>query len=52
MKECLLPALFLGSKIAFAILAYFAVANNIRYQGWFVFLAVFYALFATLNIQG
>lgn len=42
---------FLLSKLGFAYIAYLAVTNRVMYAGWFVFLAVVYALGIGFNAK-
>ena len=39
------------SKLGFAWLAYLAVLNNVRYAGWFVVLAILYAIGTGLKVD-
>lgn len=51
MKEIVLVGLFMLSKLGFAWLAYLAVLNNVRYAGWFVVLAILYAIGTSLKVD-
>ena len=50
-KEIVLMTLFLLSKMGMAVLAYLAVSKGVKYSGWFVFLAIAYALFISLKVD-
>ncbi|WP_281784926.1 BioY family protein [Uruburuella suis] len=51
MKDIVLMGLFILGKLGFAWLAYLAVLNEVRYAGWFVFLAILYAVGTSLKVD-
>lgn len=51
MKEIVIMSVFVASKVVMAWLAYLAVFNNVKYSGWFVFLAIVYAIGTSLKVD-
>ena len=51
MKDFAMFALHIGGKLGLTYIAYSAVSNDVRLAGWFVFLAVAYALGSSLKVD-
>lgn len=51
MKEVVMYALHIGGKLALAYIALLAAREQVPYYGWFVFLAVVYALGTALKVD-
>ncbi|WP_244895133.1 BioY family protein [Neisseria dumasiana] len=51
MKEIVIMSVFIASKIGMAWLAYWAVFNRVKNSGWFVFLAIVYAMGTSLKVD-
>ena len=51
MKEIVIMSVFIVSKVAMAWLAYLAVLNGVKYSGWFVFLAIVYAIGTSVKVD-